>query len=105
MYTKAMLSDTFPGDHVCTPPPLPTPFSLVPLLSLGTHPTSFPFSNALMIDGWEGDFAFILKPNLGMVCGQGRVPLTQPLLEFPLPCFLQPHPGILPTSKGSLCRD
>lgn len=37
--------------------PLPTLFSSVPLLSLRTHPTSFPFSNSLVKHGWEGDFA------------------------------------------------
>ena len=44
----------------------------------------------------------ILKANLGRVCCQAGVPISQLKPEFPLPCFLQPHPGALLASKGSL---
>ena len=44
----------------------------------------------------------ILKANLGRVCCQAGVPISQLKPEFPLPRFLQPHPGALLASKGSL---
>lgn len=53
---KQLFSRTFLRGFVSTLP-LPTRFSSVPLLSLRTHPTSFPCSNSLVRYGWERDLA------------------------------------------------
>lgn len=84
--------------------PLCTQLSSVPLLSLRTHPTSFPSSNSSWDMGGKGTWR-ILKLNLGAVCcpPQGRkLPIAPTGPEFPFLCFLQPHPGTLQTSKGLL---
>lgn len=100
---EAVVRQTFLRDFVSTLP-LSTQISSVPLLSLRTHPTSFPFSNSSWDMGGKGTWR-ILKLNLGMVCclPQGRkLPIAPTGPEFPFLCFLQPHPGILQTSKGLL---
>lgn len=100
---KQLFDRTFLRDFVSTLP-LSTQFSSVPLLSLRTHPTSFPSSNSSWDMGGKGTWR-ILKLNLGMVCclPQGRkLPIAPTGPEFPFLCFLQPHPGILQTSKGLL---
>lgn len=53
---KQLFGRTFLRGFVSTLP-LPTRVSSVPLLSLRTHPTSFPCSNSLVRYGWEGDLA------------------------------------------------
>lgn len=73
MYGRASLSSPFPRDSKHNPPSFHR-LSSVPLLSLRTHPTSFPFSHLLLKNGWEGDFA---ETKSWHSC-QGRVPITQP---------------------------
>lgn len=100
---EAVVRRTFLRNFVSTLP-LSTQFSSVPLLSLRTHPTSFPSSNSSWDMGGNGTWR-ILKLNLGIVCclPQGRkLPIAPTGPEFPFLCFLQPHPGTLQTSKGLL---
>lgn len=90
---RAVPSGTCPGDPVCTPPS-PHPLSWVPVLRPG--PPYFLPPSCLACEMWVGR-------GFALAGCQGRA-RAQPRPGFPSPCFLQPHPGILPTSKGPCSR-
>lgn len=106
MYVTAMLGDTFPRDPVCLPPtscPPLSPAFLNSFVKSGDPPYFLPRFSCTYEIGWEGTF-HVLKLSLGTVGGQGRVPHPRPRPGLPFPCFLQPHPGILPAPKGPWTR-